>query len=78
MMSSRHGSVFQVRDVRFSLKGFKFSGEGVFVVKKKINFVKPEVEFSKNIKIQARQINQGDIIIYILLTLFSNFYFPLL
>ena len=77
MLSSRHGFVLQVRDVWFSLKGFKFSGAGVSVLKK-INFAKPKVEFSKNIKIQARQLNQGDVTIYILLTIFSNFYFPLL
>ena len=52
MLSSRHGFVFQVRDVWFSLKGFKFPVLGVSVLKK-INFAKPEVEFSKNIKIQA-------------------------
>ena len=35
VLSSRHGFVFQVRDVWFSLKGFKFSGVGVTVLKKK-------------------------------------------
>ena len=44
MLRARHGFVFQVRDVWFSLKGFKFSVLGVSVLKK-INFAKPEVEF---------------------------------
>ena len=43
MLSSRHGFVFQVRDVWFSLKGFKFSLLGVSALKK-INFAKPEVD----------------------------------
>jgi len=43
MLRARHGFVFQVRDVWFSLKGFKFSVLGVSVLKK-INFAKPEVD----------------------------------
>ena len=43
MLSPRHGFVFQLRDVWFSLKGFKFPVLGVSVLKK-INFAKPEVD----------------------------------